>query len=367
MSLASGAPTLEQNAGPEGDFECVLIIQMLSRVLVAETYNFNLRCTFLLGHRPGRGSFVRKAGSPQHTLGTTSPRSFTTATTARSRFHYPRSSLAAMEDPFVFDRAWEFLDPATAPQLRLVSRSFRDALAALPRKLLRVEDYLSSVSLFLWARRELRMPERADIADMAAWGGHLDLLKWLRAEEGRCSWTPSICASAAEQGHLHVLKWLRSQSPPCPWDEDTCNAAASRGRVEVLQWLRAQDPPCPWTSNACVRAAGGGHLVVLQWLRAQNPPCPWHVETCGFAADEGHLEVLQWMRAQDPLCPWDEGTSAGAAHGGHLKVLQWLRAQGCDVDERACSVHAAMEGHVHVLQWLRAENPPRTLFVLGTR
>jgi hypothetical protein len=46
------------------------------------------------------------------------------------------------------------------------------------------------------------MPERADIAVMAARGAHLEVLKWLRAEEGRCSWTPSVCESAAEQGHL---------------------------------------------------------------------------------------------------------------------------------------------------------------------
>jgi hypothetical protein len=54
-----------------------------------------------------------------------------------------------METAFVFDRAWEFLDPASAPQLRLVSRSCRDLLAATPRELLRVEDYLSSASLFV--------------------------------------------------------------------------------------------------------------------------------------------------------------------------------------------------------------------------
>jgi hypothetical protein len=183
-----------------------------------------------------------------------------------STLSYSPPAAVVMETPFVFDRAWEFLDATSAPQLRLVSRSCRDALAVVPRELLRVEDYLSSASLFVWARRELRMPERADIAVLAARGGHLEVLRWLRAKKGRCSWTSSVCDSAAEQGHLHVLEWLRSWSPPGKWGAETCTAAARGGRVEVLQWLRAQSPPCPWTEKTCRCAAEYGNIDVLQWV-----------------------------------------------------------------------------------------------------
>jgi hypothetical protein len=184
------------------------------------------------------------------------------------------------EMEFALDRAREFLCTTCDPQLRLVSRSCRDALAAVPRELLRVEDYLSSASLFAWARKELLMPERADIAVMAARGAHLDVLRWLRAKKGRCSWTPSICEGAAEQGHLHVLQWLRTQRPACPWTERTCSAAAFGGHVKVLRWVRARRPPCPWTEETCHEAASCGHLDVLKWLRAQDPPCPWGELTC---------------------------------------------------------------------------------------
>jgi hypothetical protein len=175
---------------------------------------------------------------------------------------------------FLLDRAREFLGTTCDPQLRLVSRSFRDALAAIPRELLRVEDFLSSAPLFVWARKELRMPERDDIARMAARGGHLDMLRWLRVE-GRCSWTPSVCESAAGQGHLQVLQWLRAQDPPCPWTDWACAAAAHSGHLVVLQWLRAQDSPCPWAEGTCANAVMPGHLGVLQWLQARNPSCPW--------------------------------------------------------------------------------------------
>ncbi|KAJ1384843.1 hypothetical protein B484DRAFT_410681, partial [Ochromonadaceae sp. CCMP2298] len=74
----------------------------------------------------------------------------------------------SVQSIFVLDRVREYL-PACDPQLRLVSRWFRDALAAVPHQQLRVEDYFSSLPLFLWARGELgRMPRGDEIADKAA-------------------------------------------------------------------------------------------------------------------------------------------------------------------------------------------------------
>jgi len=45
-----------------------------------------------------------------------------------------------------------------------------------------VIDYLSSASLFAWARKDLSMPERKNDV-LPARGGHLDVLKWLRARK----------------------------------------------------------------------------------------------------------------------------------------------------------------------------------------
>jgi len=295
---------------------------------------------------------------------------------------------SSLQCTFVLDRVREFL--ACGPQLRLVSRWFRRALADVPHMPLEVGDYLSPLPLFLWARQELRMPQ-GKVADKAALGGHLHTLQWLRAN-GTCKWTVDICHRAAKGGQLEVLKWLRAstplqanrksrrvaaqkgqayqeaiQNPPCPWNGNTCIEAARHGHLEVLQWLRAQDPPCPWGEverfsgfvTAATAAAKGGHLHVLQWARAQDPPCPWDVKTCSQAATGGHLHVLQWLRAQDPPCDWDIKTCAKAAEGGHFEVLRWLRAQDppCPWDEWTCSA-AARGGHVNVLQWLRAQDPP---------
>ena len=79
------------------------------------------------------------------------------------------------------------------------------------------------------------------------------------------NWTPHCCALAAKGGHLQVLKWLRCgeeeddgpmlatdsvDENACPWDEWTCAYAAAGGSLEVLQWARAHG--CPWDQRAFV-------------------------------------------------------------------------------------------------------------------
>jgi hypothetical protein len=59
------------------------------------------------------------------------------------------------------------------------------------------------------------------------WAGHL--------------WDESICLHAAEGGHLEVLKWARANG--CPWDKLTHALATSEDHLEVLQWAQANGCP----------------------------------------------------------------------------------------------------------------------------
>ena len=134
---------------------------------------------------------------------------------------------------------------------------------------------------------------------------------------------------AAGQGYLQVFEKYWSQGPQEKLrkvsDERTCGWAAYGGHLEVMKWLRAKE--CPWGIPTSIMAACGGHLKVLQWMRGQDPPCPWTPDVCYAAALHGHLDVLRWVlrwaRSQD--CPWDHhSVTYAAARGGHLKVLNWL-------------------------------------------
>jgi hypothetical protein len=172
--------------------------------------------------------------------------------------------------------------------------------------------------------------------DDAAERGYLSTLKCL-LRRGRLTDKSLLCAAAARIGDLAELKALRAAK--WPWRTGmlrtgTCDLAAWGGHLEVLKWAREND--CPWDEWTCMRAAEGGHLEVLKWARENG--CPWGVETCAWAAQGGHLEVLKWLREND--CPWDECTCVHAAECGHMEILKWARENGCPWDWETCAYAA---------------------------
>ena len=60
------------------------------------------------------------------------------------------------------------------------------------RNELKMVPYVTSVNLLQWALDELEMPKRL------------------------------LCSVIADNGHLDVLKWARAQDPPCFWDRRVC-------------------------------------------------------------------------------------------------------------------------------------------------
>jgi len=107
-------------------------------------------------------------------------------------------------------------------------------------------------------------------------------------------------AEAAWGGHLEVMKWAREHG--CPW-------------VEV------DDVDAEYIMICCAGAAVGGHLEVLKWLREHD--CPW--DACTVRAPQG-MGIWSWAREHG--CLWDAETTKSAAVGGHLEVLRWARERG---------------------------------------
>ena len=154
---------------------------------------------------------------------------------------------------------------------------------------------------------------------------HLQVVEWGRLHAPAFSWG-ATCSDAAGVGHLDLLKWARAQGAlwTAPWGMSTCSAAALSGHLDLLKWTRAQGAPwtAPWGMSTCSAAALGGHLELLKWARAQSPPAAWDDRTCWSAAEGGHFALLQWARAQTPPAPWDASTCRFAAQGGHLELLR---------------------------------------------
>lgn len=246
---------------------------------------------------------------------------------------------------------------------------------------------------------------------LAAAGGHLKTLQWLRSK--KCPWDEKTCFEAVKHGHTHILQWARDPNPEmgsqqslwkersifnlyvllmrfiyaavewflgpkqdtaqnCPWDAVACGfQAATDGHLDVLKWMFRNcwddvAPPSPHDNlnrgrhmiqeNLFDAAAKSGHLDILRWSRTND--LQWNQSTiCRAAATSGNLEMLQWLRREQE-CPWDVTTSVAAARHGHLDVLQWAHANGCPCDdEKVCNV-AAEGGYLDILQWLRANDCP---------
>ena len=107
----------------------------------------------------------------------------------------------------------DLLESADHARLRAVSRSMRDAVDAYIENL---RDSILAAKLgCLTALRNLLQRGHLDktyICRCAAWGGHLETLKWAR--ENGCPWNEDTCLFAAKGGHLEVLQWARENGCP---------------------------------------------------------------------------------------------------------------------------------------------------------
>ena len=138
--------------------------------------------------------------------------------------------------------------------------------------------------------------EKGVVCCLAASGGHLECLRYVREQHG-CTWDAVTCAQAAWQGHLECLRYAHEHG--CTWDAVTCAQAAWQGHLECLRY--AHEHGCPWDAVTCAWAAGRGHLECLRY--AHEHGCPWKAITCTYAAGRGHLECLRYARNHGCPCP----------------------------------------------------------------
>ena len=170
-------------------------------------------------------------------------------------------------------------------------------------------------------------PHDLDVTPRAAKGGHLDLVAWWYSIDPSLRLVPRWWGLAAH-GDLSLL--ARALPPTAEAFPQACVVAARRGNLDVLKWLRAQEPPFFWCSSVLAAAAKRGDIKMMEWICASpsgGDPCPRGVDACIEAAGAGHLSALQWLRSLNPPCPWDEDAARAAAKNGHLDVLCWILNQ----------------------------------------
>ena len=203
-------------------------------------------------------------------------------------------------------------------------------------------QYLNNLSSITATQASERSEAPKSLAQGAARGGHLDLLKELR-EQGY-PLDDIVCSSAAAGGHLEVLQWAVSSG--CNWTHVCPNVAARKGHLKVLQWIESTGVFKDADNSGS--AVQGGQLEVLKWqLENGRLLSKGLVEV---AAVNGNLEIFNWLIeigypiGYDPISP--------AVEGGNIEIIQSLINRGF-VFGKQHSFVAVYCGRVEVLQWMK--------------
>ena len=177
--------------------------------------------------------------------------------------------------------------------------------------------------LFDWQNldRYLDVPILFQLSNNKQWQDKGDENLWLFKLQGYKQLEVYNTSWAAKNGHLETLKWLRANGGEW-WGSEAAIWAAGNGHLETLKWIRANGGE--WNEHAADYAAMSGHLETLQWIRANGGK--WTPYAADWAAENGHLETLKWIRANGG--EWTLWAAMYAAQNGQLETLKWIRANG---------------------------------------
>ncbi|KAF0687575.1 Aste57867_20694 [Aphanomyces stellatus] len=233
-----------------------------------------------------------------------------------------------------------------------------------------------------------------DSMDAAAGNGHLEMVRYLHANNSAAGCSYEAIQMSATHGHAAVLDFLLDKFPNVRIKPDMCLAfrgdvvnlfehaidgAAGAGHLAIVQRLHEVLPgPDGCSTDAMDNAAAHGHLDVVEWLHThRSEGCTqkaidaaaannhrdvvtWlqthrHMtcspEAMNGAAEHGHLEMVEWLHGQPHTGCTYKALDMAAANG-HLDVLRFLHAHVCDQLSEHAMDGAVSKGHLHVVRWL---------------
>jgi hypothetical protein len=160
--------------------------------------------------------------------------------------------------------------------------------------------------------------------EVAARGGHLDVLKYAR--ENGCLWEVSspykgMCISAIIGGNVECLKYVQERKCQMPLDNRPCERAAEHGHLEMLKYLRSLG--CALSGETVTLAIKNGHLDCVKYLHEEEKMVKLNSETMDIALD---LEVMKYLKSVE--VPWSEYTCSKAAGAGRLDCLKYAHENG---------------------------------------
>ena len=175
---------------------------------------------------------------------------------------------------------------------------------------------------------------------------------------------------AAKGGHLDILKVFKARADKYPDDEvwhpkwDMIREATfCMGNVEIFECVLAhgtfeKDTRTFVQEYPIIELLSiNGHLEMLQWLMARLevenfPHIINHTKNNCMntkrAVEYGYFEMLKWMGGNGFKFPGDAITAAAKA--GQLECIVYLRERGCNITPTVSKV-SVNRAQIHVLRW----------------
>lgn len=285
----------------------------------------------------------------------------------------------------------EFFDTGLRPRSSLINRAVKmrrmDLMDVASSRGCIVSDKTFSTTAsrgymdgLIWAMkkgniefpREKNTRLRKIALNSAAYGGHIDIVKYL-IDQG-VTVDHNTCYHASRGGKLEILRYLRKIN--CPWDKMTCNAAASNGHLDVLKWAHENSCKSDYHlfryaafggnvgviryvieiypnynmlgHDLCTATASGGHIDALDFYKQRG--LLWSSDTCRNAIAHNHVKVLGWGIQNQQMVSRDPSIMAWASVNNDVDTMDWLMDNGFQYDYMLCKM-AAMKGSLKVLEW----------------
>jgi hypothetical protein len=174
-----------------------------------------------------------------------------------------------------------------------------------------------------WARENGNPWNNAEMCKIAARNGNLEMFEWLISNG--CIYSGEVSKEAANYGNLNILEWIKEKGYAL---DNICGSAAWGGHLEIVKW--GVENHCKLNCGVISSAATNGHLEIIKWARSQG--CGWNSDACAQTVVHNHLDILKWLRLNG--CPWDEDVCTEAIYFNNIDILRWAIKNGCPCGEK---------------------------------
>ena len=105
----------------------------------------------------------------------------------------------------------------------------------------------------------------------------------------------TVASEIIKVGNLETIKILHNNHNLC--DSKYMNRASRSGHLDVMKWLKANG--CEFSWDTFDYASTNGSLVNMEWLKENG--CEFDYYTFTYAAKNGNSETMKWLKGNG--CP----------------------------------------------------------------